>query len=68
MDINLRQAIMMRVNGKDTDELYHIIEDSVRSEERALPGLGVLFEVIWENIEEQTKKELVSTLKEHVPG
>lgn len=67
MEVTLRQAIMMRVDGKDTDELYDVIEDSVHNEEQALPGLGVLFEVIWDHIEEDTKQQLVSTLKEHVP-
>ena len=67
MEITLRQAIMMRINGKDANELYEVIQDSVRSQEQALPGLGVLFEVIWENSQEDTRQQLVSTLKEHVP-
>ena len=66
--LTLRQAIIQRVRNKNDDELYQIIEDSVRSEERALPGLGVLFKIIWENSAEETKKQLVSTLNANVPN
>lgn len=66
--LTLRQAIIQRVRKKSDEELYQIIEDSVRSEEQALPGLGVLFEIIWENCAEETKQQLVSTLNEHVPN
>lgn len=66
--INLRQAIVKRVREKSNEELYEIIDDSVQSEERALPGLGVLFEIIWEHCGEDMRHQLVSTLNEHVPG
>lgn len=68
MNLDLRQAIIQRVQQKDGQELYEIIEDSVRSGEQALPGLGVLFEIIWENSKEETRQQLVSTLHEHVPS
>ncbi|TBL76294.1 small acid-soluble spore protein SspI [Paenibacillus thalictri] len=66
MNINLRQAIVQRVQGKSDEELAEIIEDSVDGDERALPGLGVLFEVIWKNTQENLHAEMISTLKSHV--
>lgn len=62
MNLNLRQAIVKRVEGKSDDELFEVIDDSVDGDERALPGLGVLFEVIWKGCDETTRKSLVQTL------
>ncbi|WNR46989.1 small acid-soluble spore protein SspI [Paenibacillus roseipurpureus] len=63
MNITLRQAIHQRVNNKSNEELKEIIEDSIGGEEKVLPGLGVLFEMIWQHTESATQDELVSTLK-----
>lgn len=67
MNLNLRQAIIERVQDKSEDELHDVIESSIGNEERTLPGLGVLFEIIWQNSEENVQNELVSTLKKHIP-
>lgn len=66
MELNLRQAIIQRVQDKSNDELLDIIEGSVGSDERSLPGLGVLFEMIWRECEQGTQNELVSSLKTHL--
>jgi small acid-soluble spore protein I (minor) len=64
MNVDLRQAIIQRVQGKTNEELHEVIQDSVDGEERALPGLGVLFELIWKNSEQQLQDTLVTHLKE----
>lgn len=51
MNITLREAIIQRVTDKNDDELTGIIEDSVGGAEQVLPGLGVLFEIIWQHSE-----------------
>lgn len=66
MNLNLRQAIIQRMNDKSNDELFSVIEDSIDAEERVLPGLGVLFEIIWKNSESDMQNQLVSTLKENL--
>lgn len=66
MNISLRQAIIQRVQNKSNDELLDVIEDSIGGEERVLPGLGVLFEIIWQHCDSNTQNELVTTLKEHL--
>ncbi|GIP31090.1 small acid-soluble spore protein SspI [Paenibacillus sp. J2TS4] len=67
MNINLRQAIVQRVQGKSTEELTEVIQDSVGGTDQALPGLGVLFEIIWENTDDAIHSTLVQTLKDHLP-
>jgi small acid-soluble spore protein I (minor) len=62
VELDLRQAINQRVQGKNTDELTEIIESSIGQEEMALPGLGVLFETIWNDSTEAARKKMVGTL------
>lgn len=66
MELNLRQAIIQRVQDKSNDELFEVIESSVGSDERSLPGLGVLFEMIWNQSEQSIQNQLVSSLKTHL--
>jgi small acid-soluble spore protein I (minor) len=66
MNLSLRQAVLLRVNDKSSEELLHVIEDSIDGDERALPGLGVLFEIIWKHSNESIQQELASTLKDHL--
>jgi len=67
MNLNLRQAIMNNVANNTKEELEETIVDAIeRGEEKMLPGLGVLFEVIWENSSEQQKEAMLSTLEKAV--
>lgn len=66
MNLNLRQAIVRRVQDKSLEELHEVIEGSIGGDDRALPGLGVLFEIIWQHTDESTQHNLVETLKEHL--
>lgn len=64
--LSLREAIIQRMQDKSEEELQDIIQDSIGAEERVLPGLGVLFEIIWQNCEEPVQQNLINTLHEHL--
>ncbi|NIK76341.1 small acid-soluble spore protein I (minor) [Paenibacillus castaneae] len=64
--IDLRQAIVMRVQDNSASELSEVIEDSVGADERALPGLGVLFEMIWQQSSEPEQSRMVDSLYKHL--
>jgi small acid-soluble spore protein I (minor) len=66
MSLSLRQAIINRVDGKSTDDIQEVIENSIGNAEVLLPGLGVLFEIIWSNSEENDRFNMVNTLHEHL--
>ncbi|MBT2656885.1 small acid-soluble spore protein SspI [Bacillus sp. ISL-18] len=67
MNLNLRNAILHNVSGNTQDQLQDTIVDAIQSgEEKMLPGLGVLFEVIWQNSSEDEKKEMLETLEKGV--
>lgn len=66
--LNLRQAIIQRVQNKDEEQLQEIIEGSVDGDERALPGLGVLFEMIWKNSDSDMRRQLLTNLEHSIPN
>lgn len=64
MNLNLRNAIIENVSGNSQDELKNTIVDAIQNgEEKMLPGLGVLFEVIWQNASPEDQQEMLSTLE-----
>jgi small acid-soluble spore protein I (minor) len=64
MNLNLRHAIIQNVSGNSQDELKDTIVDAIQNgEEKMLPGLGVLFEVIWESASQQEQQEMLSMLE-----
>ncbi|MBT2648174.1 small acid-soluble spore protein SspI [Peribacillus sp. RS7] len=65
MNLNLRNAIIQNVSGNSQEQLEDTIVDAIQNgEEKMLPGLGVLFEVIWQNSSEQEKQEMITALEE----
>ncbi|MCP1125436.1 small acid-soluble spore protein SspI [Bacillus sp. AFS018417] len=65
MNFNLRNAVLANVSGNTQNQLQETIVDAIQSgEEKMLPGLGVLFEVIWKNADENEKHEMLSTLEQ----
>lgn len=65
MNFNLRGAVLANVSGNTQGQLQETIVDAIQSgEEKMLPGLGVLFEVIWKNADEGEKQEMLQTLEQ----
>lgn len=64
MNLNLRNAIIHNVTGNSQEQLQDTIVDAIQNgEEKMLPGLGVLFEVIWQNASESEKAEMLQLLE-----
>ncbi|MEF2968454.1 small acid-soluble spore protein SspI [Paenibacillus sp. M1] len=61
--MSLREAVLHKVHGKSKSGLREMIEGSIDAQEAALPGLGVVFEVIWKNIDRTKQDELISVLQ-----
>ncbi|MBH5317548.1 small acid-soluble spore protein SspI [Paenibacillus sp. GSMTC-2017] len=64
--IDLRQAIVNRVQENSKEQLNEVIEGSIGHDERALPGLGVLFEMIWKQSDSSQQTHMVESLYEHL--
>lgn len=64
MNLNLRNAIIHNVTGNTQEQLQDTIVDAISNgEEKMLPGLGVLFEVIWQNSSNEEKQEMLLALE-----
>lgn len=65
MNFNLRNAIIQNVSENSQDQLRDTIVDAIQvGEEKMLPGLGVLFEVIWKNANPNEQKIMLETLEQ----
>ncbi|KWZ84222.1 MAG: small acid-soluble spore protein SspI [Weizmannia coagulans] len=65
MDLDLRKAVIHNVKEDTQDQLKDTIVDAIqRGEEKMLPGLGVLFEIIWNHADTQEQKMMLETLEQ----
>ncbi|TCZ75891.1 small acid-soluble spore protein SspI [Paenibacillus albiflavus] len=62
MELNLRQAVINNVKNSDAKQLGEIIQESVGGEDAVLPGMGVLFELIWTNAAPEIRQQLLQIL------
>ena len=65
--LDLRQAVIQKMNGQDHEGLRDMIEGSVDAQEANLPGLGVCFELLWKNIDGSKQDEILSVLDQVIP-
>lgn len=67
MDLNLREAILSNIASNNQDQLEATIVDAIQDgEEKMLPGLGVIFELIWNQSNEEDKQEMIDALEQGV--
>lgn len=63
MDLNLRKAVIHNVSGNSEEQLKNTIVEAIESnEEKTLPGLGVLFEIIWQHADQTEQEKMLTTL------
>lgn len=65
MNFDIRGAVIHNIHNMNEEELQELVVDSIRQrEEKLLPGLGVLFEVIWKNSTEEERQDMIETLRQ----
>ena len=65
MNIDIRQHIKDNFKDAEIDEIKNLIEASIKEkDEITLPGTGVLFELLWNNSDENSKEYILNTLKD----
>ncbi|ELK47253.1 small acid-soluble spore protein SspI [Halobacillus sp. ACCC02827] len=65
MNLDLRRAILSNVTGHSAEQLEATIDDAMqKGEEKTLPGLGVFFETLWRESDEQERQEILDTLEQ----
>lgn len=64
MDLSIRGYIKKNFKDSSTEEINEAIGMSVKDgAEEALPGMGVFFEILWENSSKDERTQIVNKLK-----
>lgn len=67
MDIKIRDHIIHNFKGDDYEALKRAIDESVKEQDEVtLPGLGVFFELVWENATNVMKDDIIKLIEKRV--
>ena len=67
MDINIREYIKNNFKDSSLDDIRNSIDDSIKeNDEVTLPGLGVFFEILWNNCDDKQKEKILDILKSNI--
>ena len=67
MDLDIRQAVLQNLNNATHDDVEATIKDAISiGEDKTLPGIGVLFELLWKNASEEWKNEITNQLVKYL--
>jgi small acid-soluble spore protein I (minor) len=67
MDIDIRQSIKNNFLNCNQNDIRESIENSIKeNDEITLPGLGVLFEIMWNNIDNNEKESILNILEKNL--
>lgn len=65
MNLSIRDYIKKNFKNSDINELRNSINESVNSEDEVvLPGLGVMFEILWNNSD--NKNEIIEIINNNI--
>lgn len=63
MEINIRKSVLDNLKGSTSNDLKKTIIDAINlNKEITLPGLGVLFERLWQASSEEEKDQILKQL------
>ena len=64
MDIDIRKSIIENFKGSNASDIKESIIEAINDkEEITLPGLGVFFEILWNNSNDTKRDYIIQTLK-----
>ena len=63
MNIDIRRSIIDNFKDNSKDDIYESIEAALKdNDEVTLPGLGVFFELLWQNSNKKQKDEIIDII------
>lgn len=67
MNLDIRSHIINNFKEDDIDTLRSAIDESIQNnDEITLPGMGVFFEIVWQDASEEMKNEILNILENRV--
>ncbi len=67
MNIDIRKSIIGNFKNSSKDEIKESIISSLKmNEEITLPGMGVFFEILWQNCSNELKDEIINIISDNL--
>lgn len=67
MNIDIRKSIINNFKENNYDEIKNSIESAIKDQEEiTLPGLGVFFEILWKNSDDNNKNYIIETIQKNL--
>lgn len=67
MNIDIRKSIINNFKDSNEQEFINSINESLKdNNELVLPGLGVLFEILWKSSNEELKRQIIDNIKRNL--
>lgn len=67
MDIDIKKHIIDNFKESSIEDMKLSINESIASDDEVvLPGLGVFFELLWENSNEEMKQNILRNIKKGI--
>ena len=64
MNIDIRKSVVKNFENSGIEDIRESIETSIKdNEEITLPGLGVFFEILWNNSDKDDKEFILRTIE-----
>lgn len=65
--MSIREHIINNFKGDDYKALKAAIDESIESgDEITLPGLGVFFEIVWQNSDQEFKNTIIEIIRQRI--
>lgn len=65
--MSIREYIINNFEGDDYDSLTDAINESIKEQDEVtLPGMGVFFEIVWQDASDEMKQEILKIIKDRV--
>ncbi len=66
---DIRELVLQNLAGSSREEIQGYIQETIdMREEEALPGMGILFEVVWSKSNTQEKDNMMNKIMEGIPA
>jgi len=67
MNIDIRKSIINNFKDSSLEEIKESIASSIKdSEDITLPGMGVFFEILWKNSNEEEKNNILNKITKNL--
>jgi len=66
---DIRNLVLQNLAGSTREEVEGYIQETIDTrEEEALPGMGILFEVVWSNSDTNEKDNMMDKIMQGIPA